>query len=632
MAFLYRHRSARRAFIGLLTLFGILFVGPMLIPSSVLEKRIAAAVEKATGRKLAINGGVALWLLPRPGALAERVVLSNAPWEAARPMLSVALIEVNLRVLPLLLGRVELDSVDVVAPTLNLAVNSDGQRNWTFVRGTPAPESAVSAETTQPAAATPAATAAPSTPSTPSASPTSLPAPAASSPRTPPLATDFARLVPRVLRIANGIITYRSDVSGEHFRLSGVSLALSPGTADSLVAAAGLSWNGKPVDASLRFEDWAQLLAGRRSDFSASVTSSVAQLDLKGNAMIAANPALDATIALHIAPPAEDTPRLLARLGSLAVTARVAIADKRITLTEFSAQRGDASVAAHGQISAELSGPHPSISGYLEFGRLDLDPLLPPAAAEADEGPVPPPANQAAKGPPREWPDAPLRLAPLHSWQADLTLKGGPITLRGIEFGPSSFHVSIGDGHANAELQETAVGTGQLAFTAAIEPGEAGAVSARLQLSAKTFPVDALAGFGRRSLRAGAISVQAAVASQGISQRALIANLAGEARVTVTDGSFGLARILERIGLTMPSCPRIADHAAADAQIDIRDGVLAVAAANFHAVPLDLAATGAVDLPQRHLALRVSARPGSCTPGGLLEGPWNNLSLTPAAG
>ena len=60
--------------------------------------------------------------------------------------------------------------------------------------------------------------------------------------------------------------------------------------------------------------------------------------------------------------------------GALAVSTRIAAANRRIALSDLSATLGDSSLA--GAITVETSGPRPHVSGKLQLSELDFGRLL----------------------------------------------------------------------------------------------------------------------------------------------------------------------------------------------------------------------------------------------------------------
>jgi len=91
---------------------------------------IAAAVKKATGRELTIGKGPFIRMSLPLSITVENVALSNAPWGTRREMLRVTRVELKLRVLPLLLGRIAIHRLTLVEPDLLVETDPEGTGNW----------------------------------------------------------------------------------------------------------------------------------------------------------------------------------------------------------------------------------------------------------------------------------------------------------------------------------------------------------------------------------------------------------------------------------------------------------------------------------------------------------------------
>ncbi len=95
---------------------------------------VQARVKAATGRELAVRGGVRVAWSLEPRIVLADVALANAPWGAAKEMLSAQRLELELALLPLLSRRVELKELALVAPVIALESDGKGRTNWDFGR------------------------------------------------------------------------------------------------------------------------------------------------------------------------------------------------------------------------------------------------------------------------------------------------------------------------------------------------------------------------------------------------------------------------------------------------------------------------------------------------------------------
>jgi hypothetical protein len=95
-----------------------------------LTQLLSSAVKDSTGRDLTIAGPVSLKIFPSIGVKAEQVTLSNAPWASHSQMLALKHLELEVKLFPLFLGRVEMSSIHLAGLDAHLETNKSGQSNW----------------------------------------------------------------------------------------------------------------------------------------------------------------------------------------------------------------------------------------------------------------------------------------------------------------------------------------------------------------------------------------------------------------------------------------------------------------------------------------------------------------------
>ncbi|HYR01413.1 MAG TPA: AsmA family protein [Casimicrobiaceae bacterium] len=98
---------------------------------------VQAKVKAATGRDLAIGGGVKLALGLEPKIVFDDVRFGNAPWAKEKELASVKHVEADVALLPLLQRRFEVLRLTLVEPTIALETGADGKVNWDFGAGPP---------------------------------------------------------------------------------------------------------------------------------------------------------------------------------------------------------------------------------------------------------------------------------------------------------------------------------------------------------------------------------------------------------------------------------------------------------------------------------------------------------------
>jgi uncharacterized protein involved in outer membrane biogenesis len=154
------------------------------------KPRIIAAAKEATGRELSLNGDIGLKLGLTPALRVEDVAFANAPWGSRPQMATLEALEVEVAVLPLLSGRVQINRIVLVRPDILLETDAEGRGNWEI--------------------AAPAAPAAP-----PQAAPQGqAPAPAA-----PPQAGVGRDIGIKAISITDGTVAFRDGKTGETITL-----------------------------------------------------------------------------------------------------------------------------------------------------------------------------------------------------------------------------------------------------------------------------------------------------------------------------------------------------------------------------------------------------------------------------
>ena len=106
------------------------------------KTEISAAVERATGRQLSLEGDLELDVFPRLRITIGAAELANATGFADEPFASIEGAGLAVGLLPLLSRRIEIDEARLEGLVLNLARDDQGRNNWQELGGAAAPETA----------------------------------------------------------------------------------------------------------------------------------------------------------------------------------------------------------------------------------------------------------------------------------------------------------------------------------------------------------------------------------------------------------------------------------------------------------------------------------------------------------
>ncbi|WP_284223840.1 AsmA family protein, partial [Brevundimonas denitrificans] len=103
----------KKIFYGLLGLIVLLVAAviaiPFLVPADRIKEELIIATNDATGRTLAIDGDFGISVFPVLGLNSSKVSFSNAPSSSQPNMAEINTLTVELKLLPLLGGQVEVD-------------------------------------------------------------------------------------------------------------------------------------------------------------------------------------------------------------------------------------------------------------------------------------------------------------------------------------------------------------------------------------------------------------------------------------------------------------------------------------------------------------------------------------------
>jgi uncharacterized protein involved in outer membrane biogenesis len=171
---------------------GAVIVVPNFIDWNSYKGEIQQQVKQATGRNLTIVGDLDLTILPAPRLLVKDIRFANVKGGSVPEMVKLEALDIQIRILPLLQGRVEVASVLLIKPMIVLERLADGRTNWEV-----APTGTSSVE---------------KKPTTKNSNGILNPA---------------ATVQLDNVRIQNGVVVWRDAVAGSEERLSNVSLQLS---------------------------------------------------------------------------------------------------------------------------------------------------------------------------------------------------------------------------------------------------------------------------------------------------------------------------------------------------------------------------------------------------------------------
>jgi uncharacterized protein involved in outer membrane biogenesis len=533
-----------------------------------LRGRLASLVTAQAGRAFTVGRGPELRVSLLPVVVADDVALANAAWGSQPEMLRVKRVEVRVRLLPLLIGRIAVDRVTLTSPRLLLETGPEGRTNWPF-------------------------------PTTPAGRPA------------PSL---LSRLRIGGVRITDGEVLSRDARSGRETRIEAPAITLAPGAATDgeLSLAASLTVNGTPVRLSGTVGG-ADALAGTRpfpfnlkaeaAGGTASFAGSVARLhELEG---------LQASVALE-----SSQPQVLARLlgvtlpdvSPVRVWAQVRGAGGTYTASDVRAEIGRSALS--GTVSYAAGRPLPTLTADLAATRLDLPTLL---------GSEPPGSPAQGAQASKVFSTSPLSLAFLTAFDGTLDLRAATLVVgHGAEGSDAAVRATLREGQLDIRLLSLAFGGGRVSGQLRLAAGSPPAFSG--ELSGRSVAVTSLLGaLGIRfPCSGGATELTASLRGGGRSLHEWAASLDGTVRVEVGKGRIATGELALGADVMSQVFAAINPFHKRETTTELRCAVLNVPVEHgtvrldrrfgVETSQLDLMGAGTVDLGTEALDLEVRSR------------------------
>jgi len=116
--------------VSLLAIGGVVTFFVTTIDQNMIKKKATELVYNKTGRNLKIDGDVGLTFFPWLGVKVQKISLSNPTNFKHGNFIQADEIGVSVKLLPLILGRVEAKNLIIKNLNLNLIKNRAGKNNW----------------------------------------------------------------------------------------------------------------------------------------------------------------------------------------------------------------------------------------------------------------------------------------------------------------------------------------------------------------------------------------------------------------------------------------------------------------------------------------------------------------------
>ncbi|MFT6541356.1 MAG: AsmA protein [Maricaulis maris] len=483
------------------------FILPSVIPTSTYRDPVETAARDALNRDVTLGGDISLQILPQLQIRASEVSIANVDGFGDEAFAEMREMRVGLRLIPLLSRRVEITEFVLVEPTIRLAQNRRGN-NWTFT----APD----ADSTAPA---------------PAADGGFVRGDGAL-----PIEASFGDV-----RIENGALHF-TDGSGTR-SITGLDLNIALPSLDTETRLTGaLNADGESLSFNATIGSIRDFFEGRETPVSLGLGGNLASLSFDGRILageaiaydgeIDANiPSLRALAAFAGSPlPAGDNLEAFRAVGNLSGTpGELALQARTLRLDAISGQA---------DLTVNLTGDRPRLTGGLELAELDVNPYL-PAVAE-----TPQPTGSGGIPP---WSEAPIDLAGLGIVDADLRLTVDRLQFQAIEITDARLRARLNNSRLEVNLENVGLYEGQGNATIVANNRSArpsfSLVAAMNGLDAGPF-LEAAAGFDKL-LGTGDLSLE--LAASGNSQAAIMNSLDGSGDFSFADGAIVGINVAETI-------------------------------------------------------------------------------------
>jgi uncharacterized protein involved in outer membrane biogenesis len=492
-------RIAGVAGLVIIALIVILYVIVSTYDFNKLKPRIVQAVRDATGRELTIGGDFEVHFGLSPSASVERVSFQNAPWGSRPEMVRVKTLEIQVSLLPLILGEIEFKRLILIEPEIWIETDPSGKSNLEFK---------------------------------PAEKPKAREKKAEGGPALPPLIFEE-------VRIEKGILTYRDGKSGktQTLDLDHLAAAIPGGEKPAELQVQG-SFNGRkfevqgtagPMEALFSPQKpWALNLTAKLGGATLGAEGSIRE-PLKGKG-------LDLVVRGE-GPSVRETAefvglRGIPEFGAYQVSARIKDLPGKIAVSDLKARFGESDVS--GSAEVKLSGQRPGIGAELTSSKLDLRPLFPSEEKKASPGT--PSAKRGATGKEKVFPSQPLPLDGLKAVDGDVKIQVGQVLGLPLTIQNFNARVLLQDGDLLANPLQMAVNGGSLG----------GLFNLRTRGSVPSFKCDfklehldlasLLKDLGTRQILEGKVSAEADLNGKGRSIAEWMGGLNGRTFVTMGKG------------------------------------------------------------------------------------------------
>ena len=546
-----------------LAVFATLAVVVVLLPRESLKTGIGEQIAAWTGRDVSLRGDPELDFFPEVTVTLKDVQVGGPPAMVDGEIVSMERLTGKIRLLPLVIGRVEIGSYRIVRPLIRLVRDDTGARNWAFESGAAALQLAFAGDV--------------------------------------PLG-DFV--------MEDGTLIYQNRRDGVIERLDSLNLSVAwPSVRAPLVISGSGIWRGEQFSFSATTDAPFEFIRGETTALEANLDSVPLAMVFRGTAADFNRPRLTGDLSLTtpslrgfaawlgspIGPGSTLGPASLAGTADF-VEGVLSVENARLTL-----DGNDATGAVKVTASAR-----PDISGTLAFANLDLTPYFSGVVSTVRSG---------------GWQDLDIDTEWFRDLTADVRLSAGSVQIGSVRFGEAAASASLREARLEIGIAEAEFSGGALTGNVAISRTPAGPETIEAQLRANGFDLaQAAPALGLPASLAGTASVAMDFAGHAADLGSLIADLGGTASLSVRNGSIPLFGIADFAAGAPGNAVFASDNSVTSpvsdlaARLSFAAGAATLEEATVVAADFSVAAAGRIGLVDGSLDVDGSVRPGSGAP------------------
>jgi len=534
---------------------------PLFIPADHVRDAVKAEIRAVTGLDPVLRGDAVVSLFPSAGVTLGDVVLGDA--RAQEAALTAEGLTARLRLLPLLVGRIEIADVLLVRPRIAVTFDAQGRSNWSALID------------------------------------------ALGRALGPDAKRSDHLLSFSEIRVTDGTIFVHDERQRISETLAGVGLSLAwPSISRSFGATGRFLWRNEPVDVGVTVADLFAALAGNRSGVKVRLTGAPLKFAFDGH--FSRNPTLKVEGIL-----AADAPSLRQALrwgglrslpggglGRFAVRAQTIVVGSTVAMTRVNLELDGNS--AEGVLTLGSDG-RPIPQGTLAVEALDLTPYVSTLRVlTRDE---------------REWSAGKIGLEGISGFDLDFRLSAAKVALLGARLGRTAVAANLRGGKLMLSIGESQAFGGLLKGTVGLAKVDSG-IDLKAQLQFSDVDLETCLGdlFAVRRLE-GKGNLAVAIEASGASVLAMARSVNGQASLTAEQGALAglnLEQLLRRLERRPLSDTR--DFRGGRTPFDklnvalkIQQGIATAQDMRLEGSAVRLALAGSASIPSRDLDLKGTA-------------------------